>query len=513
MRIDSKSIISARRFFGLQFASTCVWLVPLLVSIPFSLFLKDAPINEFVFGAFLGWGFELVIINGAFVRSTAGSLVLSGIHPVPILLIVLAATSQNETYSMITGVIVLVMMLVFLARIDAVKSKNGVSSLRILRAFLKTWVEHEPDELETYFSGYAKTDSVITDLIVAENDKNRVVLVLPGIHPGPFSPVGSYNLSELIYRDLKTSKTFPVVLHGTGGHERNVPANKIASDYAAQLSQFVDSQPQGKSVQIRGPLRSKVGITSITTLALGTDVLIFVSNSPYRSDDLDPSAIADTSAAAAGLGLRVMVVDAHNSVDGTVGEQKQIPKDEWTRILDDTLQLKENRFNIGAANSQEVEFKHGADISDGGVSVVVFATPDAKWALVAADSNNAKSGLKERVETALHSRGVNLLELCTSDTHKLAARGLTNRGYRALGEDTDPESLIRCVEELVKLAESRLAAYNLEVTSFQSNVPLIGMQSLDDFASLTNSAISLSKRYTKMILPVILVLLTITLFY
>ena len=42
---------------------------------------------------------------------------------------------------------------------------------------------------------------------------------------------------------------------------------------------------------------------------------------------------------------------------------------------------------------------------------------------------------------------------------------------------------------------------------------MIGTESLDDFATLTKNTISMSKRYTKIILPALLVLLTITLFY
>jgi putative membrane protein len=513
LRIDPKSIISARRFFGLQFASTCVWLVPLFISIPFSYFLKNAPTNEFVLGAFLAWGFELVIINGAFLRSTTQSLLISAIHPVPILLIVLAGASHNELYSLMTGVTVLIAMLAFLARIDSVKTRNGVSSLRILRSFLKTWVEHEPDELEKYFSGYANNAEVTSDLIIAQREQSKIILVLPGIHPGPFSPIGSYNLSELIYRELKNSDTFPVVMHGTGGHERNVPSNRIASDYAIKLSQFIRAQKQGKKTLMRGPLRSKVGITSITTLSFDDHVLLLISNSPYRSDDLDPSTMAHTVAAATDLHVRIMVVDAHNCVDGPEEPQEQISKDQWTKILADTLQAEEREFRIGAANSEEIGFKHGTDISDGGISMVIFSTVKSKWALVTADSNNAKSGLREKVSVALNSRGTNLVELCTSDTHKLAARGLTSRGYFALGEQTEEESLMRCIMELAKLAESRLDTYDLQVATFQSDVPLIGTQSIDDFATLTKTAILLSKRYTKIILPAILILLTITLFY
>jgi len=510
--LDPKSIASVRRLFGLLFISTLVWIVPVVIGLSISSVVRGAATREFVFGAFLAWGLELVVINGAFLRSTLGSLLVAAIHPIPVLLLVMSAAPTRYALPVILGAIVLILVVLFLSRIGRVTTKNGISSLEILRAFLKTWAEHEPAELEAYFSRYAQLDSVGTDIIIADTAGMRVVIVLPGIHPGPFSPVGSYNLSELIYEKLKAPNVAPIVLHGTGGHERNVPTNEIASDYASSVAEFSRTQkPTDKSL-MRGPLRSKVGITNITTIAFGKEVLAIVSNAPYRSDDLDPATVTDASEAATRLGLSVMVVDAHNSVDGEEGTQEKIEKDEWEKVLSNTLRLKEFDFMVGAANSDEIGFKRGSDISDGGITVTIFATKESKNVLVSADSNNVVSGLREKVEAEVSRLGMSLLDLCTSDTHKLAARNLTNRGYFALGEQTDPSAIIDCVKKLAEIAGQRLARSEFLITRYKSEVPLIGAASLDDFAALTKSTISLTKKYTQVIVPMLLLLLAITLF-
>jgi putative membrane protein len=511
--IDSKSIISARRFFVLLSVSTLIWIVPVLIGIPFSSLLNGATTREFVFGAFLAWGFELVVINAAFLRSTLQSLLISAIHPVPILLLILSTIVQPYLVPAIAGLTILLIMMAFLWRINHIKTKNGISSLEILRAFLKTWVGHEPEEIETYFSKYARRDSVTTDVITAHFGDREAIIVLPGIHPGPFSPVGSYNISELIYNELSGPSTIPIVLHGTGGHERNLPTNKLASEYAAEISRFVRTKNDAGKQLMRGPLRSKVGITNITTIAFGNEVLAIVSNSPYRSDDLDPASVADAFGAADELGLRVIVIDAHNSVDGEDGPQEKITRSKWTTMLTNTLQLNQSEFRIGVANSNETDFKRGADISDGGISVTVFATQEAKSVLVSADSNNATSGLRERIEIEVTNMGMSFLDLCTSDTHKLAARNLTNRGYFALGEQSDPNTIIDCIKKLIRMAEDRLARCDLQIARFKSDVPLVGEEALDEFATLTKNSISMVKRYGKGMLPVFLLLLTITLFY
>jgi putative membrane protein len=492
-------------------------LIPVLISAPFSGLLKDAIVNEFVFGAFLAWGFELIIICGAFLKSIVQSLVISAVHPIPLLLVALVSLNRVHFSIPFSGIAVLAISLIFLLMINRVKTSNGVSSLQVLRAFLKTWVERDPVDLEAYFSAYAKEDSIWTEALIADDGgKRRAIIVVPGIHPGPFAPVGSYNVSELLHHELERSpNTTPVVLHGTGGHERNAPNNQVAREYAAAVLRSVEAQGGEEQLQMKGPLRSKLGITNITTLAFGSQVLAVVSNSPYRSDDLDPSTLEEAFGAAEDLGLKITIVDAHNSVDGKVGPEQKITKEQWAGILDHTLQLEETTFKIGMATSSEIGFEHQSDISDGGISVIMIAADkgDQRYVLVSADSNNAKSGLRESIETELNKLGVKLIDLCTSDTHKLAARNLTDRGYFALGEQTSAQSVIECIINLTVISEARLNKGSLRFVGFQSKIPLIGARSLDDFAYLTGRTISMTKVYTKVSVPVVLVLLVITLFY
>jgi putative membrane protein len=510
---DSKSIASARRFFGLFFVSTLIWIVPLALGLAASsLTGLHASSNEFVFGAFLVWGFECIVINGAFVRSTLASLVLAGVHPFTVLLIALSTGGYSYVYPALTGVAAMVLMVAFLLRLTNLRTKHGIPALQVLQAFLKTWVGHEPEDLEKYFSKYAHTESVSTDVMLAKG-KEDVAFVLPGVHPGPFFPVGSYNLSELIYRALRAEGLSPVVLHGTGGHERNTPTNSLAASYADEISRFVRSLEASERSLMKGPMRDKIGTTNITTLAFGKAVLSIISNSPFLSDDLDPGTIADASNVASKLGLRLSLVDAHNSVDGERRPQAQITEDDWESILGRVMALPEKPFGVGFASSNEMGLKLGSDVSDGGICVTVFATNDARSALVSADANNAVSGLRERIAEELGKSGVDFIELCTSDTHNFAARNLTERGYFALGESSGVDTLVETARKLLTAAQNQVGPCELTVARFETETRLIGTESLDDFAGLTKNAISLSKTYVTTIVPAILVLMGITLFY
>ncbi len=109
--------------------------------------------------------------------------------------------------------------------------------------------------------------------------------------------------------------------------------------------------------------------------------------------------------------------------------------------------------------------------------------------------------------------GVELVELCTSDTHNFAARRLTDRGYFALGEGSGVDNVIDVIKKLVNVAQGRLAPCDLTVARFETETRLIGTESLDDFAGLTKNAISLSKSYVRILVPAIVLLTAITLFY
>jgi len=511
--IDPKSISSLRRILGLLIVSTAIWLIAVLVAVPVTFALKNALANEFMFGAFLAWSFELTVINGVFLRSLGQSLVISAIHPIPIVLAAVLLSPSASLAIPVPGVVAILMILVFLVSINRLKTKNGIHSLEVLRAFLKTWVVKDPSELETFFSAYAKKDTVSTDVLIAQARDKKTALVVPGVHPGPFAPVGSYNVSELIHDDLKKSGAAAVVLHGTGGHERNVPANNLAKEYAETITKFVNEQKVTGRPLMRGPQRSTIGITRVTTLVFGHQALTIVSNAPYLSDDLDPVAIAGASGAADDLGLRLTVVDAHNSVDGKEAPQETIPREEWLRIFNQALRLPETEFKIGVATSNDTDFQHGSDISDGGISVVVLASEKSKHALVSVDSNNAKSGLREKVEEEIRNHGMEFLDLCTSDTHKLAARNRTSRGYFALGEQTTFSAITDCIGKLAKKADDDINGCTFLVARLDSSLPLIGQESLNDFARLTGRAFSLTKTFAKVILPSMLLLLAISLFY
>ncbi|MDG7015795.1 MAG: DUF2070 family protein, partial [Nitrososphaerota archaeon] len=147
-----------------------------------------------------------------------------------------------------------------------------------------------------------------------------------------------------------------------------------------------------------------------------------------------------------------------------------------------------------------------------GIALMMFDVDGTKWVLVLADANNAVPGLRASASKALESAGYRLLEFCTSDSHDLAARGLTvNRGYHALGEVTPVDSIVEMTVKLASLAESRLADCRYGSGGYSSEVNVFGSKALHEFAEITQRSSRFAKTYARFALPATLVLLVASL--
>ncbi|HUK74306.1 MAG TPA: DUF2070 family protein, partial [Nitrososphaerales archaeon] len=416
-RIDRESIISSRRMFGLTMAANILWALPTVIGSAASWLghLHQASLNEFVLGSFLAWSFEMLVINGAFVSSTAKSLLVAAVQPAATVLLVLSSVKMGapQAYATVFGLLILAMTTVFMLRFKRFKTEGaGIDSLQTFQSFLKSWVSHNPADLEGHFTKYSHEEQVATRIVVATGS-NQVALVLPGVHPGPFYPVGSYNVSELIFRELREKGITSMVLHGAGGHERNLPTNELTRKYAASIaSSTAEVGAAPKYEKIRGPRKLQLGLSTVTTMGFGNNVVAFLSNAPYNTDDLDPRVFDEALSAAKEMGVELMLVDAHNSIGGANCDQ---PRLDWRAIVSDNKGVPEEDFQVGVAHSSELEFHHGSDISEGGVAALVFRKRDSTYALITSDSNNAVVGLRQAVADALRKDGVELIELCTSD--------------------------------------------------------------------------------------------------
>ena len=510
--VEPNSIATPRRVSAMILSGTLIWLFAVAAELFYvSLFKSVQNLVTITFGAFLVFAFELVVINGAFVEKTRFAGPLSIIHPT----LVFLWSGTLARVSMLgvgAGAIVVALAFVFIYKLKAIRTLTNDSAIHTLQAFLKTWAAHNPEELERALSRYSVEESVGTRVIKFETPKKQPTLVLSGIHPGPFFPVGSYNLPELFFEKFDAEQMTALTMHRPGGHEKNIPTRDESVRYAIETASLAAGiQTKNQPADMRGPVLAKIDDFSAACIALGNQALVIVSSSPLSSDDITYSVEGTLASVAKEFGFDVSLVDAHNSI-GSKRVKFEITSDRPWRDLIERLRREEaHEFRVGFAHSSEVEFSHGPDISDAGVGVLAFEVEKTKWALVLVDSNNANSGSKEEVKLKLESAGFRLIELCTSDSHNLAARGVAmDRGYFALGEATPISDVASYVVKLAQIAESRLSYHRYGIGEFVSKVHVFGTKAIEDFALLARRSSTFAKRFVLIAIPLTLILLILT---
>jgi putative membrane protein len=515
--IDKKTIATFRRVQALLLGGETLWILIAITGAAYA-WSSGSPFpvtNALLFGAFVSAGFEFLVINGAFERNAPLSLVLSAIHPTSTLLIVRMSelSAHLDPVAALSGGIALVAFVAFPLMLRGQKTNLGFDALGLFQAFMKTWTSGRGDDLEGVIAAHSEEVEVTTKVLRFKTGSGNAFLVLPGVHPGPFHPIGSYDLPGVMSRAFKGLG--PVMtLHRPGGHERNLATRADTQRYAlavADLAKTVAVSEAGAVV--RGPIHAKVGNASVSASAFSDDMVMTVSFAPLGSDDIDTGAEAELVEPASELGLDISVVDAHNSIDPRL-QFPLVADSGWSRLYQTVKGSNAERFSVAYSHSSEVGFDGRGDITENGIGLFLIQKGAAKSALVLADANNSVPTLREEVAKALGSAGYELIEFCTSDSHNLAARGLTvERGYEALGEVTPPAAIAELAVKMAKLADSRLAPAAYGSAKMQTRVRVFGAKALEEFAAITQSSSRVSKRYFKFTTVAVAVLWVASVFF
>jgi putative membrane protein len=176
--------------------------------------------------------------------------------------------------------------------------------------------------------------------------------------------------------------------------------------------------------------------------------------------------------------------------------------------------LESHRFSAAYSHSSEIGLASRGDLTENGLGLFMVQAGTSKSILILADANNAIPSLRSEIAGALEPAGYGLIEFCTSDSHNLAARGLTTeRGYKALGEATSLTSIADAVIKMARLAESRLGPAEYGSAEMKSRVRVFGSRALEEFASITQSSSEFSKNYFKFTGAAVAVLLLLSVFF
>lgn len=498
---DPKTIATFRRTTAVVFAGEMLWLFCVACGLVYGWLSHSASAlnNAYLFGAFVCAGLEFLTINGVFTGNGTLAFALAALYPVTTLAIVRLGELEGhlDILALAFGAVAFIMFAGFTLMLARRKTSGGFDTLYLFRAFMKTWAAKESTDLEAAILAHSEEAEVSTKVLRFVTPAGDTFLVLPGVHPGPFHPVGSYDLPGVISRAFEGHGQ-TMTVHRPGGHERNIATTGETLRFATEVSEFAQTiaTSEGRAT-LRGPLEAKVGKATVSASGFSDDLIVTVSFSPLGSDDLPASLETEMSGPGSEAGFDTYVIDSHNSIDHQQ-ENPDLSEPGWGEIIARLSQGSPRKFRCAFSHSREVGFPAGGDLTENGISLFLVEADGSKHALVLADANNAVPTLRAAVVGALGSSGYHLIEFCTSDSHNLAARGLTvPRGYHALGEETDVGSIAKLTVDLARLAEARLSECSYGSGKVTTRVKIFGSKALDEFAAITQESSRLGQNYLR----------------
>jgi len=512
---DRSTLATFRRTNAILLTGYIIWLLSAASGIAYASLSCStyAVTNAFLFGGFLCAGFEFLVIRGTFTKNSYFALVLAAIYPVSTLLILRLPElrAHFDPFSFLFSVAAFTVFGLFARLLNRYKTSLGFRATTLFQAFMKTWAGGTPSDLEAIIAQHSTTQELTSKVMRFKSQSGDIFIVLPGVHPGPFHPVGSYNLPGVITKAFAPLGP-ALALHRPGGHERNLVTNKDTLEYAVKLKEFARQIPVGAGrAAMSGPDSQAVGKATVGTAVFADDLLITITFSPLGSDDIDATIEGRLEKLAGEAGFDASIVDAHNALDHEQASP-QVDEPSGSALFRKIGNAEARQFRVAYSHSSEVGFDHSGDITENGIGLIMFETEGTKHVLVLADANNAIPSLRESTARALEASKYSLMEFCTSDSHDLAARGLTvQRGYKALGEETTPDTIVKAIVEMAKQAEGRLSLCKYGSGKLTTKERVFGSKALGEFAAVTLSTSRLGREYLRFATISVLLLLLLSL--
>src|SRR5579883_269397 len=319
--------------------------------------------------------------------------------------------------------------------------------------------------------------------------KKRLAIIIPYIHPGPFHPIGSYNLVKEL-SDFFKSRGYDhcFILHGPVDHTFNLCSRQAVNKYLDQLSL---DKIEAKYASISVPNSKIFNGIRLTTFTLNDKKMAYLSSSGSGLEDYPPDFVHELSLR--GIIDKVIIVDSHNSIGPT--PSKEVVNNIINELVnEETEKIKEVK-NVKAAFAtiSKEELGNKEDIGYNGIGVLLMQMDNHLYALVNADANNALSSVRKIILRNLQTCNINLIDLTTSDTHFNATKVRNLRVYFLLGEKTPQEHLADTITNICLNLRKSLEPVRASIKVWNNYVKVIKPSIYSDFNDIIQKSINTLK--------------------
>ena len=473
--------------------SSSLWLVTIMLGIlANNIFGKNSDILTYSLGGMfiassLRYGIFVSVFGSRIIRSILIAFVLPAIFFSSILPISFSSNVEDRLSVIIIGSSIFAIGIVWSVLADRAGYPYLKSTFSVLQAFLSAWTENKQEKMEDIFDSRSIEDNVRTRLLKFERVGNKqVFVVLPDIHPGPFNPIGGSNLPQKVFNFFDNNA---IVLHSISDHSKNLPTTIEVNKYLESLKK---SEIRNSGAECTLPVQTQSNDFSLTCIDFRSSVLMIISKDGGM-EDLPYTIREKIEQFAKDLGYSdIMVADAHNALGSKISDEEETVLTELAiKALEKLKEQKYYSYEVGYSNSLSSGFKF-AELGGAGIGVLNIRINNQDHLIGWSDSNNLINGLRIQILRQLKEAGINMLEICSSDTHSSSGKR-TRQGYYALGNVTTEKDIVAAFIELSQNAMSKTFASSFSYLDTYSQVKLMGRDQFDNYASALNKSMNITK--------------------
>ena len=473
-----------------------LWTVTLLMGILSSIVLsKDLQLFFITFGLLLFASFRIGIYTTTLGASLKKAWAICFIQPLAMFLVLIPqdmwVSILSEPIGLGYGISFMIIASVWSVLTDRAGRPGMESTHRTIQAYLASQ-GNDFEDAEELMEQRSSETKVSTEQIKfsTENGQKEFRMVLPGIHPGPYHPVGGSNIPYLIYKNLSSSA---MIMHSISDHALNLPSRNEVERFLKNLEK---SKVKEEGMRCTEPVTVQINKARVTGLLFGNNPLLFLSLSPHGMEDLPSYMKTEIVQYANNRNYsKTMIVDCHNAMGEEISKEDGEDMLKAAKSCLDTLITKDSfPIEFGYANTDDMDV-WTEDLGMGGLGIICFKLNEKKYFIGWADSNNMENGIREKIIDIFAKRDYQLLEICTSDTHYAPVKARNRNGYYQLGLITSAEKLAKWFFEIAKNAENNMSSAKFEILENESDVKVMGQGIYEDYSKALDNSLKITKGF------------------
>jgi len=495
--IDSR-IIATKEYskaIHMSLFGNFLWLGIILCGIAASLILAKETLSLFfvVEGMMIFASFRIGLLTTTLGLSLRKAWMLCLLQPLAMFLVLVPIAMWQDAFSVTAisiGAVFLVVSSVWSVLTDRAGRPAIDSTHKLVQGYLASRSRSSFDEVESILISRSKPSTVLTTQIKIVSQNQIFRMILPDIHPGPYHPIGGSNITYRIYKAMNSSA---MVMHSISDHALNLPSQNDVENY---LKGLATEDVLKKGITCTEPVTIQVNKARVVGLLFEKTVVLFLSLSPHGMEDVPNYIKKEIEQFASNRHFeKLFIVDCHNAMGREISQSDSQDLLKAAKTALETLVTKESApIEFGYANSDEMNIASD-DLGPGGLGILCLKIKGMTYFLGWADANNMENGLREKIVDEFAKNGMNLLEVCTSDTHYSSKIVRTREGYYHFGKIASADRVSEWYLKIARQAEKNLEPASYEVVEQKSNVSVMGTTIFEDFSRAIDRCLNISKAF------------------